>query len=43
MTNVIRTNLMNIQKATKGQVVMSAELEYVVASMVVGKVIIKPC
>ncbi|XP_072535232.1 dynein axonemal heavy chain 3 [Salminus brasiliensis] len=38
LTQVVRSSLMNIRKALKGQVVMSAELENVFNSMLVGKV-----
>ncbi|XP_071775394.2 dynein axonemal heavy chain 3 [Centroberyx gerrardi] len=38
LTHVVRVSLVNIRKALKGQVVMSAELENVFNSMLVGKV-----
>ncbi|XP_069036813.1 dynein axonemal heavy chain 3 isoform X3 [Lepisosteus oculatus] len=38
LTQVVRSSLVNIRKALKGQVVMSAELENVFNSMLVGKV-----
>ncbi|KAK3571583.1 hypothetical protein QTP86_014552, partial [Hemibagrus guttatus] len=38
LTEVVRSSLVNIRKALKGQVVMSAELEDVYNSMLVGKV-----
>ena len=38
LSSVVRTTLQNIQKAMKGLVVMSAELEDVFNSMIVGKV-----
>ncbi|KAJ8284204.1 hypothetical protein COCON_G00030540 [Conger conger] len=38
LTQVVRSSLINIGKALKGQVVMSAELENVFNSMLVGKV-----
>ncbi|XP_037391966.1 dynein heavy chain 3, axonemal [Pygocentrus nattereri] len=38
LTQVVRSSLINIRKALKGQVVMSAELENVFNSMLVGKV-----
>ncbi|XP_046888652.1 dynein axonemal heavy chain 3 [Hypomesus transpacificus] len=38
LTQVVRVSLVNIGKALKGQVVMSAELENVFNSMLVGKV-----
>ena len=38
LTSVVRSTLQNIQKAMKGLVVMSAELEDVFNSMIVGKV-----
>uniref|UniRef100_A0A3B1K2M2 Dynein axonemal heavy chain 3 n=1 Tax=Astyanax mexicanus TaxID=7994 RepID=A0A3B1K2M2_ASTMX len=38
LTQVVRSSLVNIRKALKGQVVMSAELEDVFNSMLVGKV-----
>ncbi|XP_058254502.1 dynein axonemal heavy chain 3 [Hemibagrus wyckioides] len=38
LTEVVRSSLVNIRKALKGQVVMSAELENVFNSMLVGKV-----
>ena len=38
LVDVIRTSLLNLKKATKGLVVMSAELENVFGSMLVGKV-----
>ncbi|KAG7492071.1 hypothetical protein MATL_G00010690 [Megalops atlanticus] len=38
LTQVVRSSLVNIGKALKGQVVMSAELENVFNSMLVGKV-----
>ena len=38
LTSVVRSTLQNIQKAMKGLVVMSTELEDVFDSMTVGKV-----
>ena len=38
LTSVVRSTLQNVQKAMKGLVVMSAELEDVFDSMIVGKV-----
>uniref|UniRef100_A0A4W6EEI5 Dynein axonemal heavy chain 7 n=1 Tax=Lates calcarifer TaxID=8187 RepID=A0A4W6EEI5_LATCA len=38
LTHVVRVSLVNIRKALKGQIVMSAELENVFNSMLVGKV-----
>lgn len=38
LTHVVRVGLVNIRKALKGQIVMSAELENVFNSMLVGKV-----
>nr|XP_019946415.1 PREDICTED: dynein heavy chain 3, axonemal [Paralichthys olivaceus] len=38
LTHVVRVSLVNIQKAMKGQIVMSAELENIFNSMLVGKV-----
>ncbi|CAJ1083860.1 dynein axonemal heavy chain 3 [Xyrichtys novacula] len=38
LTHVVRISLINIRKALKGQIVMSAELENVFNSMLVGKV-----
>lgn len=38
LTHVVRVSLVNICKALKGQIVMSAELENVFNSMLVGKV-----
>ena len=38
LSSVVRSTLQNIQKAMKGLVVMSAELEDVFNSMIVGKV-----
>ncbi|KAF4087718.1 hypothetical protein AMELA_G00073610 [Ameiurus melas] len=38
LTDVVRSSLVNIRKALKGQVVMSSELENVFNSMLVGKV-----
>uniref|UniRef100_A0A8C4E4W3 AAA+ ATPase domain-containing protein n=1 Tax=Dicentrarchus labrax TaxID=13489 RepID=A0A8C4E4W3_DICLA len=38
LTHVVRISLVNIRKALKGQIVMSAELENVFNSMLVGKV-----
>nr|XP_043909238.1 dynein axonemal heavy chain 3-like [Solea senegalensis] len=38
LTNVVRRSLVSIQKALKGQVVMSSELEGIFNSMLVGKV-----
>lgn len=38
LTQVVRASLINTRKALKGQVVMSAELEGVFDSMLVGKV-----
>ncbi|XP_062266298.1 dynein axonemal heavy chain 3 [Platichthys flesus] len=38
LTHVVRVSLVNIQKALKGQIVMSAELESIFNSMLVGKV-----
>ncbi|XP_047365165.1 dynein axonemal heavy chain 3-like isoform X3 [Vespa velutina] len=38
LTNVIKSTLANIQKAIKGQVVMSSELEEIFISMSIGKV-----
>ncbi|KAK9527005.1 hypothetical protein VZT92_015671 [Zoarces viviparus] len=38
LTHVVRISLVNIRKALKGQIVMSAELDNVFSSMLVGKV-----
>ena len=38
LTSVVRSTLQNVQKAMKGLVVMSSELEDVFDSMIVGKV-----
>lgn len=38
LTDVVRSSLINLGKAIKGQVLMSAELENVFNSMLVGKV-----
>ncbi|XP_039631019.1 dynein heavy chain 3, axonemal [Polypterus senegalus] len=38
LTQVVRSSLINIRKALKGQVLMSAELENVFSSMLIGKV-----
>lgn len=38
LTHVVRVSLINIRKALKGLIVMSAELENVFNSMLVGKV-----
>uniref|UniRef100_A0A8D3CSS9 AAA+ ATPase domain-containing protein n=1 Tax=Scophthalmus maximus TaxID=52904 RepID=A0A8D3CSS9_SCOMX len=38
LTQVVRVSLVNIQKALKGQIVMSSELESVFNSMLLGKV-----
>jgi len=38
LTSVVRSTLQNVQKAMKGLVVMSAELEDVFDSMIIGKV-----
>ncbi|XP_040928837.1 dynein axonemal heavy chain 3 isoform X2 [Betta splendens] len=38
LTQVVRASLVNVRKALKGQIVMSAELEDVFDSMLVGKV-----
>lgn len=38
LTNVIKSTLANVQKAIKGQVLMSSELEEVFISMSIGKV-----
>ena len=40
LVHIIRTSLMEMQKAIKGLVVMSADLEDVFDSMMVGKVTI---
>lgn len=38
LTEVVRLSMINVQKALKGQIVMSSELEQVFNSMLVGKV-----
>ena len=38
LTSVIRSSLVNLQKAIKGQIVMNAELKNLAGSLLIGKV-----